>query len=186
MLPTIFISHGSPDLAITPNRAHDLLKQLGKELEKPRGILIISAHWNTTYPTIGGAPKPKTIHDFIGFPSELYRMNYPAQGFPELAHRVHNLLTASGFSSEIHPNRGFDHGVWNPLILMYANADIPITQLSIQPRHDPLYHFQFGQAIAPLRNDGILIIASGSATYNLWEIGRYDQPPSWVLGDFQK
>jgi 4,5-DOPA dioxygenase extradiol len=182
-LPSLFISHGSPDLPLTPSPAQDFLSQLSQQFEKPKAILVISAHWNTTHPMVSASTQPETIHDFSGFPSALYQLQYPAPGAPQLAHRVHTLLKDADFASEIVTNRGLDHGAWNPLILIYPAADIPVTQLSIQPRQDAAYHLRLGQALEPLKEEGVLILASGSATHNLREIGNYVgtiQPPLWV------
>ncbi len=182
-LPTIFVSHGAPDLPLRPSLAREFLLGLGQQLEKPTAILVVSAHWNTAAPLISAATSPPTIYDFTGFPAELYRLTYPAPGAPQLAQRVNSLLTAAGFDSEVVPNRGLDHGAWNPLLLIYPDADIPVTQLSIQPHQDAAYHLRLGQAIAPLRDEGVLILASGSTTHNLWELGRQADelaPPAWV------
>lgn len=182
-LPAIFVSHGSPDLPLQPSLARDFLLGLGQQLEQPTAILVVSAHWNTGSPQVSAATSPATMHDFTGFPAELYRLTYPAPGAPQLAERVNALLTAAGFTSAVTPNRGLDHGAWNPLLLIYPAADIPVTQLSIQPHQDAAYHFRLGQAIAPLRDEGVLILASGSTTHNLWELGRYvnePSPPVWV------
>lgn len=182
-LPAIFVSHGAPDLPLRPSLARDFLQGLGQQFEKPTAILVISAHWDTTTPQVSAAASPATIHDFSGFSAELYRMTYPAPGAPHLAQQVDILLQAAGFSSTIAPHRGLDHGAWNPLLLMYPNADIPVTQLSIQSRQDAAYHLRLGQAIASLRDEGVLILASGSTTHNLWELGRYPPegpPPAWV------
>jgi 4,5-DOPA dioxygenase extradiol len=182
-LPSLFISHGSPELPLRPSPAHDFLKQLGQQIEKPQAILVISAHWNTPDPVVSGSIQPQTLHDFSGFPAELYQLNYPAPGAPQLAERTHELLQAAHFQSQIVVNRGLDHGAWNPLLLMYPDASIPVTQLSIQPHLDSAYHLRLGQAIAPLKEEGILILASGTATHNLWEIGGYGydaSPPVWV------
>jgi 4,5-DOPA dioxygenase extradiol len=166
-LPAIFISHGAPDLPLQSGAASDFLKQLGQTIPKPQAILVISAHWNTRQPTISVAVKPRTIHDFSGFPAQLYQMNYPAPGAPNLAQRVVKLLTETGIECGISHDYGLDHGAWIPLILAYPEANIPVTQLSIQPNLSPAHHFRLGQALAPLRDEGVLIMASGSATHNL-------------------
>jgi 4,5-DOPA dioxygenase extradiol len=182
-LPAIFISHGAPDLPLRPSATRDFLIQLGRQLDRPQAILVISAHWNTTQPLVSAVAQPETIHDFGGFPAELYRLQYPAPGAPQLADRIDRLLKEFGFDSEVVTSRGLDHGAWNPLMLMYPDADIPVTQLSIQPHRDPDYHVRLGQAIESLRSEGVLILASGTATHNLWELGGYrdeDPPPAWV------
>jgi 4,5-DOPA dioxygenase extradiol len=166
-LPAIFISHGAPDLPLQSGAASDFLKQLSQTIPKPQAILVISAHWNTRQPTISVAAKPRTIHDFSGFPAQLYQMNYPAPGAPNLAQRVVELLTANGVEPLVSKDYGLDHGAWIPLILAYPEAKIPVTQLSIQPNLSPTHHFRLGQSLAPLRDEGVLIMASGSATHNL-------------------
>ncbi|HEY9623502.1 MAG TPA: class III extradiol ring-cleavage dioxygenase [Crinalium sp.] len=183
VFPAIFVSHGSPDLPLQPNAVTDFLKQLGHSLEKPTAILVVSAHWGTNRPTVSTAPEPRTVHDFSGFPAALYEITYAAPGAPALASRVKELLIQAGVPVDVHPQRGLDHGAWVPLLLMYPNANIPVTQLSIQPNADPAHHLAIGRALEPLRHEGVLILASGSATHNLWELGRYANqatPPDWV------
>ena len=182
LFPTVFISHGAPDLLLHPSPARTFVSQLGQELGKPQAILLISAHWNTNQPTISIAERPDTIHDFWGFDPRLKSLNYPALGAPKLVQKVERLLKQAGIKSR-KSDRGLDHGAWNPLLLMYPDADVPVTQLSIQPHLSPLHHFQLGKALKPLRNESILILTSGSATHNLKEFGRYaleEVPPSWV------
>jgi 4,5-DOPA dioxygenase extradiol len=181
-LPTLFISHGAPDLPIREGAAIDFLKSLHQHFPKPTAILVISAHWNSAEPTVSKAIQPQTIYDFGGFPDAIYQLNYPAPGAPELADRGVSLLTQSGIASRTDTSRGLDHGAWTPLILAYPDADIPVTQLSIQYDAGALHHFQIGQALTPLRAEGILILASGSATHNMWAYDSdYDAPPpDWV------
>lgn len=182
-IPSIFISHGAPDLLLNSSPAREFLSQLGQQFQKPKAILVISAHWNTAHPVVSAATQPETIHDFGGFPSALYRLQYPAPGAPQLADRINTLLKASDFTSEIAANRGLDHGAWNPLMLIYPDADIPTTQLSIQPHQDAAYHLRLGQALEPLKEEGVLILASGGVTHNLGAIGEYAfdaPPPHWV------
>ena len=182
-IPSIFISHGAPDLPLNPSPAREFLSQLGQQFQKPKAVLVISAHWNTAHPVVSAATQPETIHDFGGFPSALYRLQYPVPGAPQLADRIHTLLNASDFASEMVANRGLDHGAWNPLMLIYPDADIPTTQLSIQPHKDAAYHLRLGQALEPLKEEGVLILASGAVTHNLGAIGGYAfdaPPPHWV------
>ncbi len=181
-LPTIFLSHGAPDLAIRDGVATKFLRSIHQQFPKPKAILVISAHWNAASPTVSAAKQPRTIHDFSGFPEKLYQLGYPALGAPELSDRVVSLLNNAGIPSHSHPSRGFDHGAWTPLILAYPEADIPVTQLSIQYDRDPLHHWKVGQALEPLRHEGVLIIGSGSATHNLYAFNAdYDAlPPDWV------
>jgi 4,5-DOPA dioxygenase extradiol len=181
-LPALFVSHGAPDLPIRDGAVMEFLKGLHLQLPKPKAILVISAHWNSAEPIVSLATQPQTIYDFSGFPEAIYRLSYPAPGAPELGNRVIHLLNEAGFPCQGHPSRGLDHGAWTPLILAYPDADIPVTQLSIQPRAGVLHHYRLGQALAALRSEGVLIFASGSLTHNLWAIeGGYDAPPlDWV------
>lgn len=182
-LPALFVSHGAPTLPLEQGPTRGFLAQLGSGFERPKAILSISAHWETAVPAISRALQPETIHDFYGFPEALYAMRYPAPGAPELAVRAAALLAESGFTASTNEDRGLDHGAWVPLMLMYPEADIPVTQLSVQSRLGPDHHWRLGEALKPLRDEGVLIIASGSVTHNLREFGRhrYDSPPpSWV------
>ena len=183
--PAVFVSHGAPTLPIEASPARDFLAGLGKTLGKPEAILAVSAHWESSEAAVSAVENPETIHDFFGFPQELYRMAYAAPGAPELASRVSGLLGDKGISTHVHPTRGLDHGAWVPLLLMYPDADIPVTQLTVQPPLGTLHHWQLGEALRPLRDEGVLILASGGATHNLYEFGRHrrDAPaPAWVTG----
>ncbi|MBD3884056.1 dioxygenase [Phormidium tenue FACHB-886] len=181
--PAVFISHGSPDLLLRESPAREFLQQLGTQLGKPNAILVVSAHWLTPIPTVSAAAQASTIHDFGGFSPELYQMKYPAPGAPKLAEQTIKLLAQAGFETETDPSRGLDHGAWEPLLLMYPQADIPVTQLSIQPRLGTSHHLQLGRALAPLQQEDVLILASGSTTHNLRAFGAYPfdaPPPDWV------
>ncbi|XGV99093.1 MAG: class III extradiol ring-cleavage dioxygenase [Leptolyngbya sp. BL-A-14] len=180
--PTLFISHGAPDLPLREGPAHAFLQQVGQKFPKPKAILVVSAHWNTPAPVVSRASSPCTIYDFSGFPAALYQLTYPAPGAPALADRVVELLQRKGLKGATHPDRGLDHGAWTPLLLMYPEATIPITQLSIQYDADPAYHLHVGEALAPLRQEGVLILASGGATHNLYAFGAGEngKPPAWV------
>ena len=183
LFPAVFVSHGSPDLPLQPSPARDFLQQLGQQLGRPKAILCISAHWGTQHPTVSAVLRPKTHHDFGGFPAQLYQLYYPAPGATDLAYRVVELLSTAGIQHELNFTRGLDHGAWIPLSLMYPTADIPVTQLSIQPYQDLAYHLALGRALEPLRQEGFLIVASGTVTHNLWEFGKYvaDSPAQpWV------
>ncbi len=182
VLPTIFLSHGAPDLPIRTGAAPDFLRSLRHMISLPEAILVVSAHWHADRPLVSSANQPKTIHDFSGFPETLYQLHYAAPGAPDLADRVVTLLTQAGIASGLHPSRGFDHGAWTPLILAYPEATIPVTQLSINYARDPQYHWHVGQALASLRHEGVLVIGSGSATHNLYAFAREYQasPPAWV------
>ncbi|HEX4984525.1 MAG TPA: class III extradiol ring-cleavage dioxygenase [Burkholderiales bacterium] len=183
--PALFVSHGAPTLAIDDVPARDFLLGLGKALGRPSAVLAISAHWESADPAVSAAQRPETIHDFHGFPAELYRMRYPAPGAPQLAAKVDGLLRARGVAVHVHANRGLDHGAWVPLLLMYPDADIPVTQLSVQPPRDTRHHFALGETLRPLRDEGVLILASGSATHNLYEFRSHrpgEPSPAWVTG----
>ena len=193
--PALFLSHGSPTLPLEKSAATDFLRRLGPSLGRPEAILMVSAHWDTERPAVSGAERPETIYDFYGFPPELYRLQYPAPGAPKLAQRVAGLLGERGFSTDIDPGRGLDHGAWTPLILAYPQADIPVTQLSIQSHLGPEHHVRLGEALRPLRDEGVLIIASGGATHNLRELSRQRGNPvpqpwaaefnDWLAGALQ-
>ena len=186
MLPAIFVSHGSPMLAIEDAEARDFLKRLPDLLpERPKAILMISAHWERLRPAVNSPSAHETIHDFGGFPPALYQLTYPAPPSADLAKRVAELLAAGGLPTDIDSRRGLDHGAWVPLMLAWPNADIPVVQLSVQTRLGPAHHYQLGQLLAPLRKEGVLIIGSGSFTHDLASFrtsgGLIDAPePDWV------
>lgn len=164
-LPTLFLSHGAPTLAIQKTAASDFLTSLAAQLPKPKAILVVSAHWEEGQPTLGLGTD--TIHDFYGFPQALYRMTYPASPARDVAERAMVLLRTADIPVGLDPERGRDHGVWIPLKLAWPNADVPVVQLSLIRGGDPAVHFAIGRALKPLRDEGVLIIGSGSATHNL-------------------
>ena len=166
-LPALFISHGSPMLAVDAGQpAHGFLRYLGAALPRPEAILVISAHWETAAPRITGAQHLDTIHDFYGFPEPLYQLRYPAPGDHALAKEIAQRL---GPEAGLDLVRGLDHGAWVPLLLMYPQHDIPVLQLSLQTPLGPAHHLQLGEMLKPLRNRGLLILGSGGATHNLRE-----------------
>jgi 4,5-DOPA dioxygenase extradiol len=169
-LPTLYVSHGAPTLALDPGQTGPALAALGQELPRPEAILMVSAHWETARPGASTPARPETIHDFGGFPDELYRMTYPAPGAPDVARRAKYLLECAGIGADLEPRRGLDHGAWVPLRFLYPAADIPVTQLSIQPRLTPQHHYRVGEALRSLKETGVLIIGSGSLTHNLYEL----------------
>lgn len=168
--PALFVSHGSPDTAIADTQAAAWLRRMAADLPRPRAIVVASAHFEVSGGVaVSADPKPETIHDFGGFAPELYKMQYPAPGEPDLARRIAGDLQAAGFAARAVDRRGFDHGVWVPLKLAYPDADIPVVSVSVDPRQGPDYHFRLGQALAGLGADGVLVIGSGSFTHNLGE-----------------
>jgi 4,5-DOPA dioxygenase extradiol len=183
--PSLFLSHGSPTLAIENSEAREFLKGYAKTLGKPRAIVIASAHFGTSRPAVDGDARPGMIYDFRGFPEELYRIVYPAPGDPVVAVKVAGLLQAADFAPAIVKDRGYDHGTWVPLSLLYPDADVPVVQLSVQPQLGAQHHFKVGRALASLRDEDILVIGSGSASHNLQEFfrggyGADAATPEWV------
>ncbi|WP_420474903.1 dioxygenase [Noviherbaspirillum sp. ST9] len=183
-LPTLFVSHGSPMLAVEDSPARRFLQGLGADLPRPRAILVASAHWESMRePAVSLASQPETIHDFGGFPQVLYDLDYPAPGAPQLAEKAALMLEQAGHTVGRSPHRGLDHGAWVPLKLMYPDADLPVSQLSILRGASPANHERLGHALAGLRDEGVLVIGSGSLTHNLYEFrgGPIDAPvPDWV------
>ena len=181
--PSLFLSHGAPDLPIRTGPTQDFLRRLFQIIPKPKAILAVSAHWLTSQPTVSKGAKPETVYDFGGFPQHLYELRYPAPGNPALAEQVLELLTEAGFSTRTNARRGYDHGVWTPLILADPEGSIPVVQLSMQPHETPQHHLYLGKALAPLREEGVLVLGSGAATHNLWSFGdSYDAPPpEWAV-----
>lgn len=172
-LPALFVSHGAPTLPLDQDHpTHAFLKGLGAALPTPKSILVISAHWDTHAPALTTSPHPDTIHDFYGFPEELYRMRYAAPGSMELVQRSATLLQEAGLEVHADAERGLDHGAWVPLLLMYPQAQIPVVQLSLQTPAGAAHHLAVGKALAPLRDEGVLLLASGGATHNLREFFR--------------
>ncbi len=163
----LFVPHGAPTFALHPGAAGAALAAAAAVLPRLRAIVVVSAHWDTLAPTVGFADRPETIHDFWGFPRELYSIRYPATGCREVAVEVKEHLIAAGFAATADPSRGLDHGAWIPLRMMFPDADVPIIPLSIQSRLGPQHHLLLGRALAPLAARGILVLASGNLTHNL-------------------
>lgn len=175
-MPVVFAGHGSPLNAILDNRFSREWRAMGAELPKPEKILAISAHWNTHGSLINSDEYPEQIYDMYGFPDELYQLRYDAPGSPELAARVRELAAAD---VSVNNDWGIDHGVWSILHQMYPEADVPIVQLSVNADAEPEELFQIGKSLKPLRDEGVMIFASGDIVHNLgmvnWELdGCYD------------
>ncbi len=184
MLPSLFISHGSPMLALEPGASGPALARLSAELPRPTAIVVVSAHWESRELLVASNPAPDTWHDFGGFPAALFAVQYPAPGQPALAAEIAQRLNAAGLPARLDPQRPFDHGAWVPLSLMYPQADIPVVQVSLPSHLGPQLQHQVGQALAGLREEGILLIGSGSITHNLRELDWHAGPESatpWAL-----
>jgi 4,5-DOPA dioxygenase extradiol len=166
-LPSLYISHGSPMTALHPGKVGQRLASLAAELPRPKAVVIATAHWLAHQPSVGGAAQPETIHDFYGFPRELFEIQYPAPGAPDVAAQAMQLLDRAGLKPRLDTKQGLDHGAWVPLRLLYPQADIPVVPLSIQPNLGPAHQYAVGRALAPLREQGVLVIGSGSITHNL-------------------
>ena len=165
--------------------ARDFLAGFGQALGRPKAILVASAHFESRAPVLSADAKPAMIYDFGGFPRPLFEMQYPAPGAPDLAQRAATLLGTAGIVAQPVANRGYDHGTWVPLKLMYPDADIPVVQISVQTQLSAAHHIAMGRALAPLRDEGVLIMGSGSLTHNLYELMREGgdlPPPDWVSG----
>jgi 4,5-DOPA dioxygenase extradiol len=180
-LPAIFIGHGNPMNALADNEYTRVWRNIGTSIPKPRAVLSISAHWYVPYTAVTAMPSPRTIHDFGGFPRELSQFQYPAPGSPTVAAEVRDLL---GTHVQLDQSWGLDHGAWGVLCHVFPAADVPVIQLSIDRTLSPHDHYRIGRALAPLRERGILIVASGNLIHNLREYawGEGDvEPYDWAL-----
>jgi 4,5-DOPA dioxygenase extradiol len=173
MLPTVFLSHGSPMHALHAGRAGLAWAELGRRLPRPRAVLVASAHWETELPMLGLADRPQTIHDFSGFPPALYTLRYAAAGAADVARRAIDTLKAAGFTVSGNGCRGLDHGAWVPLLHMYPQADVPVAQISLQTTLGAAHHLRLGRALASLAAEDVLVIGSGHMTHNLGEWVNY-------------
>jgi 4,5-DOPA dioxygenase extradiol len=169
-LPTLFLSHGSPMLAVQDSAAGRFLDGLSRQLPTPRAIVVASAHFAAVPTHVGAAALPHTIHDFGGFPQALYGLRYPAPGLPVLAQAIAKVIGDAGLPVRIAAEHGLDHGVWVPLLRMFPEADIPVVPISVDPRGDAQAHIALGRALAALRNDGVLVIGSGGFVHNLGDL----------------
>lgn len=173
-LPALFVSHGSPMLLVAPGETGQVLQRFGQQLRQGpsplQGVVVMSAHWMAPLPTVQTHPAPATWHDFGGFPPELYRLQYPAAGSPALAQRVQDLLVQAGLPAESDPRRPYDHGAWVPLRYLLPQADVPVVQLALPAGAGPAQVYALGQALSPLREQGVLLVGSGSMTHNLHDV----------------
>jgi 4,5-DOPA dioxygenase extradiol len=170
MHPALFVSHGAPTLPFDDVPARDFLRGLGGQFAPPKAVVCVSAHWDTDAPELNTVAQNGTIHDFYGFPEELYRVRYDAPGAPQLARDVETML--HGSHAQLDETRGLDHGAWVPLMLMYPDAKIPVIQLSVQSRKSPAHHIALGKTLGALRSEGILILGSGGFVHNLRALDR--------------
>jgi len=182
-IPTLFVSHGAPTLALEHGPAATFFAGLPARIPRPEAIVVVSAHWETGHPAVTGSASPETIHDFYGFPAPLYDLVYPAPGDPALAGRVREMLGALDASAAVDPHRGLDHGAWQFLRLMWPEASIPVLQVSLRAGRGPAEHYALGRALSALADLGVLVIGSGGITHNLREFrgAAADTPaPPWV------
>jgi 4,5-DOPA dioxygenase extradiol len=191
LMPTLFIGHGSPMYALEPNQHTQAWTAIAQKIPRPSAILMISAHWYTRGIWLTAMQYPNTIHDFSGFPQELFDFQYPAPGSPELAFRVRDLLLPSHSNITLEESEwGLDHGSWSILKYMYPNANIPVVQMSMDATLTNAEHFLIGQVLQQLRQEGVLILSSGNVVHNLGLLSRSteDSPPKWASGfnDFFK
>jgi 4,5-DOPA dioxygenase extradiol len=163
-MPVMFVGHGSPENAMEENDFTRTWHRLGREMPRPRAVLCVSAHWFPRRVAVSVARRPRTMHDFHGFPDELYDITYSPPRWPEAAERVAALTP--GMALEMDEERGLDHGAWAVLSRMYPDADVPVAQLSIDRERYPSFHYQMGKQLAPLREEGVLIIGSGNMVHN--------------------
>lgn len=174
-LPTYFISHGGgpwPYMMEQSKGMYDRLEQSLRDMPRqlgarPKAVLVISAHWEEREFTVMAAARPPMVYDYSGFPAHTYHVQYPAPGLPTLAGQVRQLIQGAGFSARLDAQRGFDHGTFAPLVVMYPEAQVPVLQLSLKAGYDPAAHFAVGRALRPLRDEGVLILGSGLSFHNL-------------------
>jgi 4,5-DOPA dioxygenase extradiol len=181
-MPAIFVGHGNPMNVVRRNRWTEGWAALGDGLPRPKAILMVSAHWYIPATRVTAMPHPRTIHDFAGFPQELYDVTYPAPGDPVLPGRVRDLCTPMRI--DLDERWGLDHGGWSVLHHMFLKADIPVVQVSIDRRQPPSFHYEVGRLLTPLRDEGILLMGSGNLVHNL-QAYQWDQPDvrpfDWAL-----
>jgi 4,5-DOPA dioxygenase extradiol len=182
--PVLFVSHGAPTFAIEPGRLGPLLRGVGAQLTGIKAVLVVSPHWQTRDTQVMTTVQPETVHDFGGFPARLYDLQYLAAGAPAQAQEAARLLNAAGFSGRTDARRGLDHGAWVPLMHLFPGADVPVFQVSMPFSLSTQKAVAMGHALAPLREQGVLILASGSMTHNLNEYGQAGGPAAPYAQEF--
>ncbi len=182
--PSLFVSHGAPTFALDPGLLGPKLSQLGEQLPDLAAVAVVSAHWQTRGVRVMQTAAPETLHDFGGFPQALYRLRYPAPGAPLLASETAALLQAAGIEATLDDRRGFDHGVWVPLLYLLPKAQVPVYQISMPFDLDAQGALQLGRALSSVRQRGVLVMGSGSLTHNLREIGLSDPKATKYAAEF--
>ena len=178
--PSLFISHGSPMFALEPGQLGPNLRAIGQALRGITAVLVVSPHWQTRGVRVGTSAAPETIHDFGGFPAPLYQLQYPAPGAPTPAQDAARLLEQAGFAVTLDERRGLDHGAWVPLRYLFPQADMPVFQVSLPQDIDAAGALRLGQALASLRERGVLVVGSGSLTHNLYEFRQHIRDPEYA------
>lgn len=189
-LPTYFLSHGGGpwpwlegEFRRNFDRLEESLRNIPREIGmKPKAVLVISGHWEEPRPTVQSGAAPGMVYDYSGFPPHTYSIRYAAPGAPEVAARVKSLLESAGIAAALDPSRGYDHGTFAPLAVMYPGADVPVVQLSLKHGYDPAEHLAIGRALKPLRDEGVLIVGSGLSWHNLRMLGPSARVPSRQFG----
>ena len=181
-MPVLFLGHGNPMNAIEVNKFTKCLNEMGAHLPRPKAILMVSAHWETSGTWVTGMEKPKTIHDFGGFPKELFEVQYPAPGSPEFASRIVDAINCTKIQIDFN-KWGLDHGTWSVLKHIYPKADVPVFQMSLDRNQPMEFHFKLGQKLKPLRSHGLMIIGSGNIVHNLKMVNWNEdaKPYDWAL-----
>jgi 4,5-DOPA dioxygenase extradiol len=181
-LPAIFFGHGNPMNALSENAYTEAWRRIGETTARPKAVLVVSAHWYVPELAVTATATPRTIHDFGGFPRQLYEVQYPAPGDPELARRVRNVLAP--LDVELDERWGLDHGTWSVLLHVFPHADVPVVQLSIDETQPPAFHYDVGKHLAPLRDEGVLVAGSGNIVHNLHAFawGKHAaEPYDWAV-----